>query len=319
MTDNLSVDAAVGLLTDAPEQDAPEAEILQGPEPEESPEGEDIEAQPEAESDDEGEAPAEVENADEPEPETAVEAPHYWSADKKAAFAALPADLQQTLKDEWLSGERITSQKLEEAATARKAAEAETNALKALSERIQSAAERAEGAFADRWAGMTQVEWVKLAQEDPTRYTQLKAQFDAERDAVQQSQAARDAARQIEHTQWLAEQESRLKTLAPELSDPVKGAANRGAVAEYLKSQGVAEQDLPNVGALEVSIAWKAMQYDKGRAALSSSKPPAERAPVRPAASPSQAPQKRSLADAESRFNKTGSIDDAVRLLALKG
>jgi hypothetical protein len=116
----------------------------------------------------------------------------------------------------------------------------------------------------------------------------------------------------------VSEQETLLKTIAPDLTDPVKGPANRGAVAEYLKSQGVAEQALSNVGALEVSIAWKAMQYDKGRTALKP-RPAAEKAPIRPAASPSQSPQSNALAKAEARFKASGSVEDAVRLLNLKG
>lgn len=320
--DTLSVDAAVGLLNDAPEEQAPDEAAAPtadtNPPEAQEPDEEQIEALPEAESDDGAETPAEVDDADKPEPETAVEPPHYWSAEKKEAFAALPADLQKTLKDEWLSGERFTSEKLQEAAEARKSAEAKAELLQGLTERISTAAERAEETFADRWSKFTPEAWVELSQKDPNRYIQLKAQHDAEMSAVQQARSARDAATQVEHARWVSEQEALLKTLAPELADPEKGAANRVAVAEYLKAAGVAEQAIPNVGALEVSIAWKAMQFDKGRAALRP-RPAAEKAPVRPAASPSQSPQSNALANAESRFKRTGSVEDAVRLLNLKG
>lgn len=321
MTDALSVDAAVGLLNDAPEEQAAEAApvAIEAPEPDApEPEETEIEALPEAEDDDGAETPAEVEDGEEPEPETAVEAPHYWSADKKAAFAALPADLQQTLKDEWLAGERITSQKLQEAAASKKDAEAKAELLKGLTERISTAAERAEETFADRWSQFTPEAWVDLSHKDPGRYIQLKAQHDAEMNAVQQAQSARDAASQVEHARWVSEQETTLKTLAPQLADPVKGPAERAAVAEFLKARGVAAQALDNVGALEVTLAWEAMQYRKGLTTLKP-RPAAEKAPVRPAASPSQSPQSNALANAETRFKRSGSVDDAVRLLNLKG
>jgi hypothetical protein len=320
MTDTLSVDAAVGLLNDVPEELAPEADPAAEAEAPEAPETEEeeIEALPGAEDDDGAETPAEVEDAEPPEPETAVEAPHYWSADKKAAFAALPADLQQTLKEEWLAGERITSQKLQEAAASKKDAEAKAELLQGLSDRISTAAERAEETFADRWSKFTPEAWVELSHKDPNRYIQLKAQHDAEMSAVQQAKSARDAASQVQHAQWVTEQESTLKTLAPHLADPVKGHAERVAVAEFLRSRGVAEQAIDNVGALEVTLAWEAMQYRKGLTALKP-RPAAEKAPVRPAASPSQSPQSNALANAETRFKRTGSVDDAVRLLNLKG
>lgn len=321
MTDSLSVDAAVGLLNDAPEQ-APEApEPVETPDPVEPQEDNDepeIEAPPEADDPDAPETASE-EDSEEVEPERpAIEPPHFWSAEAKARFGELPYELQLVVQENEKAGSKATTQKLEEASLAKKAAEAKAEALTGLAERIAAAAEQAETTFADRWAGMDQAAWLKLSRENPQQYIQLKAQHDAETAAVQQAKTAKDAASQVQHAQWVSEQEAMLKAIAPELADPVKGPANRSAVAEYLKSQGVVEQALSNVGALEVSIAWKAMQYDKGRTALKP-RPAAEKAPVRPAASPSQSPQSSALANAESRFKKTGSVDDAVRLLNLKG
>ncbi len=315
MTDSFSVEDAVRDMSGPePEDTAPD---VAAETPDQTPDN-DIEAQPEAESDDGAETPTEVEDGETPEPETVIEAPHFWSAERKADFANLPADLQQYVLENDKQAQRTVSQKLEEAATARKAADAEMEGLKTLAGRISEAAERAEETFGDRWGAVTAEQWVQLAKEDPARYTQLKAQHDAEREAVQQAKTAKDAATQLQRAQWVASEEDRLKTLAPELADPVKGPANRSAVAAYLQTQGVSEQDLPNVGALEVSIAWKAMQYDKGLSALKA-RPAAEKAPVRPAASSSQSPQSSALAKADTRFKQTGSVEDAVRLLNLKG
>jgi hypothetical protein len=309
MSESLSVEQAVAAMSEEPAE-TPTEEVAEASEQEQP------EAPPEAEDGDEAETPIEAE--EEQEPETVIEAPHFWSAEKKAEFAKLTPELQAYVLENDRQAQRTVSQKLEEAATARKAAEAEMEQLKVLTERISTAAERAEEAFADRWSAFTPEAWVQLAKENPSQYTALKAQYDAEQAAVQQARTARDAAAQIERAKWVNEQSERLKTLAPELVDPVKGDANRLAVAEYLKSQGVSEQDIPNVGALEASIAWKAMQYDKSVSALKT-RPATERPPVRPAAAPSQSQKTSALAKAEAQFNKSGSLEDALRLMNLKG
>jgi hypothetical protein len=321
MTDSLSVDAAVGLLNDAPEEapaeiKANEPDAVEADEPDT--EDNDIEAPPEADDPDAPETASEGEGEEVEAAQPPIEPPHFWSAEAKARFAELPYELQLVVQENEKAGSKAATQRLEEATLAKKAAEAKAEVLASLAERIEAAAEQAEATFANRWAGMDQAAWLKLSRENPNQYIQLKAQHDAEMNAVQQARSAKDATSQVEHARWVSEQETLLKTIAPDLTDPVKGPANRGAVAEYLKSQGVAEQALSNVGALEVSIAWKAMQYDKGRTALKP-RPAAEKAPIRPAASPSQSPQSNALANAETRFKRSGSVEDAVRLLNLKG
>ena len=320
MTDTLSVDAAVGLLNDAPEEQAVETtETVEALEPVEAGDPEqEIEAQPEADDPDAPETASEGEGEEVEPDRPAIEPPHFWSADAKARFGELPYELQLVVQENEKAASKATTQKLEEASLAKKAADANAEALASLAERIGAAAEQAEATFADRWAGMDQAAWLKLSRDNPNQYIQLKAQHDAEITAVQQAKSAKDAASQVERARWRTEQIDRLKTLTPELVDPVKGQENLAVLGSYLVSQGVAEQDLPNIGALEMTVAWKAMQFDKGRTALKP-RPAAEKAPVRPASSPSQSPQSNALAKAETRFNATGSVDDAVRLLNLKG
>jgi hypothetical protein len=320
MTDTLSVEAAVSLIDNLPEPDAPAEVEAEAPGAVDEPDGDN--EQPEAPL--EAEAPDAPETASEgggEEVEAAqppIEPPHFWSAEAKARFSELPYDLQLVVQENERAGSKAATQRLEEATIAKKAADAKGEALASLTERLEAVAGHAEATFANRWAGMDQAAWLRLSRENPNQYIQLKAQHDAEIDAVQQATSAKDAANQIERAKWVADQEATLKTVAPELADPVKGAANREAVRGYLKAQGASEQALDHVGALEVSIAWKAMQYDKGRTALKS-KPAAEKAPIRPASSPPQSSQSHALANADARFKKTGSVEDAVRLLDLKG
>lgn len=255
-------------------------------------------------------------DAEEVEPERpAIEPPHFWSAEAKARFGELPYELQLVVQENEKAGSKATTLKLEEAANAKKAAEAKAEALAGLAERIEAAAEQAETTFANRWAGMTPEAWLKLSRENPNQYIALKAQHEAEQEAVQRAITAKDAAEQVRRSTWHTEQIDRLKTLQPELVDPVRGQENLTALGSYLIKQGVAEQDLPNVGALEMSVAWKAMKYDELQALKPTIKPPPKGA-VRPAAAPPATPSnEREVQRLRNRFAQTGSREDAHALM----
>jgi hypothetical protein len=311
----LAFDAAVGLLSVEPVQEVEETPAEQAPEPEDPIEAGD---QP-AEDGDGAETPAEAEQQ-EPEPETAVEPPHYWSQERKDAFAQLPPELQVALKDEWLSGEKVTQQKFQEAAEARKEAEARAKAFTDLTGRVSQIAAQAEEAFASRWEGMTPDAWLKLSVKDPAQYTQLKARHDAEQAVLQQTRSAREATEKVEYDNWLKDQSEKLGTMAPHLADPVKGQDEMRKAATWLQSQGVEEQAFARMGALEWSIADKARRFDEAQASLAARPKPSQPAP-KPGVKPtSSAPVKpnNALETANRRLAQTGDVDDAVALLRLR-
>lgn len=315
MTDTLSLDDAVSLLGSPAEDEAPAvAEVADAPEtaPDETAEdipGDDQSPDPDAPETASDEAAEEVE-PDKP----AIEPPHFWSAEAKARFGELPYELQLVVQENEKAASKATTQKLEEATLARKAADAKTEALSTLAERIEAAAEQAETTFASRWQGMTPEAWLKLSRDNPQQYIQLKAQHEAEQDAVQQARTAKDAAEQVRHSQWLSEENERLKTYAPELADPVRGPANRKAVADYLVSQGATEQDLEGISAAVTALAYKAMLHDKGVAGLKSRPTPTKPA-LRPTAPAAKSVQQSAAETAARRLGQSGGIDDAVALL----
>jgi hypothetical protein len=295
----------------APVPDAPEeaAEPDTDPIPEDD-QSSDLEA-PETASD---------EGEEQPEPEApAIEAPHFWSAEAKARFGELPPDLQLVVLENEKAGSKALTLKLEEAAAIRKEATARAKELSALNARIADAAIKAERAMTDRWAGMTPEAWLRLAHDDPAKYTKYKAQFDAEQTIVQQAQFAKEDAERVARSQWRDEQVEALKTACPPLVDPVQGTANLGKLSDYLVSQGVAEQDLPSVGALEMTVAWKAMQFDE----LQKLKPTLKSQPksaLRPAAAPPAIPSaQREIQTLKNRFAQTSSREDLVALMLAEG
>jgi hypothetical protein len=308
----LMADASPVIEAHAPEAAPVEAAVEQ----EAPPEGEQqIEAPPEAEDPDAPETASEGEGEEVEAAKPPIEPPHFWSADAKARFAELPYELQLVVQENEKAGSKATTQKLEEASLARKAAEAEAQALAGLTARIEAAAEQAEATFANRWQGMDQAAWLKLSREKPDQYIALKAQYEAEQDAVQRANAAKDASQAVERDRWRNDQIERLKTLQPELVDPVKGQENLTALGSYLIAQGVAEQDLPNVGALEMSVAWKAKLYDELQSLKPTIKAP-PKAALRPGAAPPATPSaEREVQTLRNRFAQTGSREDAHALM----
>lgn len=326
MSESFSIDQAVESLTSAPanKEDVNLSDVaLDAPNPDNAAvEADEITGGDDQLSDDANaaETPAEAKDGDSDAPATVAEAPSFWSAEGKALFATLTPEAQAAILAEENAVKQLTAKKLEGTAAERKAAKVEREKFSQLTARMAEAADVAESTFANRWAGITPEAWAELAKTKPSEYTALKAQFDAEQHAAQQAKAARDDAKQVEHDDWLIEQRERLATLDPALVDPVHGEKNLRELAGYLVSQGVSESDLPQVDALSMSIARKAMLYDAGVAKLAKpAQPPASRPAMKPSGVDGGTSSQRASANAMERLKKSGSIDDAVdALLARK-
>ena len=115
------------------------------------------------------------------------------------------------------------------------------------------------------------VDWVRLATEDPLEYPKHRAQYDQ---LVQGYQAANAQFQQkagyIQHarqalTQQRTEQERpKLLERIPEWRDSAKYQAGAQELSGWLVKQGADPQEVAALSdSLAVSIAYKAMQYDK--------------------------------------------------------
>lgn len=314
MTDTLSIEDAVDAVLTQEGEIAPSAAPDPGePEDGQPQEGETVDDIPgdQPGTDEAAETPAEDAGGAVDAPvKPAAEAPAHWSSEGKAVFSSLAPEAQQAILAEAKASERVTAKKLDELANERKT-------LTQSTQRVLSAAEKAEQVFAGRWDGITPEAWAELARTEPQKYTALKAQFDAETAANQQIQSARKEAEEAQHAEWLEEQRQVLASLAPDLVDPVKGAENQQQLFSYLIQNGATKEGIEKADAVSLSIARKAMLYDAGVAKLTAPKP--QPAPAKPALTPSAAqsdnPQQRNLSNAQNRLAKTGSIDDAVAVL----
>lgn len=311
----LTVDAAIASLLPAEpvEQEAPAAPVEAAQEPTE-PEGE-TSAPEEAEA--EPVEPAEGEEAEaEPEPVVAAEPPKYWSQDAKAKFAELPPELQAVVLAQEGPREEAAAKAKAEAAAKVAEAQAEVGKVTQLAEQLADFLPQAVETFKSRWG--TDPDWVAYAHEHGAEaMTIAKAQHEAELSQLSRLAAAKQEAETQAHQAFLKVEFAKLAEIAPDLA---QDATKRQAVVSYLVQAGVPQDALPQISAVEMTIAHKAKLWDEAQAKLKAAPKPApvpaaKPAPVRPAASQAQSPQRSVLQQAQARFNLNPSRENAEALL----
>jgi hypothetical protein len=309
----LSLDSAVELLrTPEPEQaeqeEAKEADAVEQPQeadptPETEAEGEAVEAAPEAE----------VDAVDE-EPEIpAVDPPAFYTKAEKEAFAALPPEQQQTIARLARDGEKHVAKIQQDIATERKALADAKAAIE------QERAQYQEALLSN----FPQPPDPSLIETNPVEYLKQDAAY---KHAVQnyqmaeylrqkqaEQQQAEERAQEAERVEREAE---KLKELIPEIADPVNGEKVAQELISYAKGNGFGEDVLSQADAIELHILHKAMKWDAAQKAAKAAKAK----PVPKVSAPGVGRTRAELSADErkaglARLERTGSIEDAVRLL----
>ena len=242
-----------GLLDDTPpprrqpRQPATEA----APEPQET----ETESVANEAADDAGPEPATSEDdREEAEPEggeestaPAIEPPTSWSAQDKNLFSQLPPEAQQVIARRESERDRVVQQRTEKIATQRKAFEQHWGEIQ--QERQQHADNlqqlmRVALPEAERFAN---INWQRLAAEDPSGYVRMTAERDALRGRLgaiqgelQQVQAAQqqEAARHFATVR--AEQQQKLVERLPDFGDPEKGPSSPARCVRGCRSKASA-------------------------------------------------------------------------------
>lgn len=331
MSEPLSVDQAVSALMGEPEpQDTPVEALEAPPEAAEDP-TDDIpsdtqEEDPEGEAEepgDDGEEDAEAEV----EAVAPVDAPLWWKAEAKAQFAQLPPELQAVVHEQEAVREKVVAEAKAQAAQTVQAAQKEMEGVQTLAQQLAEFLPQALETFESRWG--KQPDWAAVAREQGADEAFiLKSQWETEQQQLQQLAQANQAATAQAHQAYVKAEFTRLAEIAPELApdvtDPTKGAAERADVSQYLIGLGVPQDAIRQISATEMLIARKAQLWDKAQAqpkALATKPKPAApaKSPVRPAASVPAATPQRQATQAANRFAQTRSIADAVALIASRG
>ena len=312
MSDPISVADAVTLL-DGP---APEAV-----EPEETVEAVDAstEAEPTADGDLDPDEPAiefeddEAENDDPAEP--VIAAPKSWAAEDRAIFATLPREAQQVIAAREAERDSSTQKAVQSAAEARKNAEQATESVTQLRAATTQVLTKAAEIFKGKWDN---VDWVTWAQTDPAAYTAGKAQFEAEQSELTRIYAVNQAQSQAALQSFHQAKAEQIKTEAPDLVDPVKGPERVQRLEKYLVDHGIHPDIFPTLDAFTIGLANDGLKYRLAKANAGKQTPQTPRAAIRPAAAQSVRTPQRVAAEAQARFQRTGSIDDAVAMMSTR-
>lgn len=260
----------------------------------------------------------EAEDADAATPR--LDPPRWWNKDAKQRFASLPPELQAVVHQQEENRERVVQKARQDAAEARKLAEAHTAEMGQRLQLLDRLAPDAAQLFAGRWAN---VDWSRLPdQVGAEEAFKLKAQYEKERDTMRALNAVQQAAQEESFRNFVATESEKLRTVAPELADEKEGASRKQELGRFLLAQGFAPDRIQYMSADEAAIAYDAMRWRQAQSKAQAlvKKQPAQPAkpPVKPTAA-ARTSQTRGADDAARRLKATGRIDDAIALLNARG
>jgi len=273
---------------------------------------------PEAD-DDEGIDPDEPEE----EPAPAIDPPQSWKADEKTAWAKLPPEVQAIVARREGERDRYISTRSQEMAEERRA-----SAEARLTERgeYKQNLEKLLFVAAPEAEKFTQIDWQRLAAENPADYVRLTAERDALRGRIASIQGEiqridyqSNAEREQQFGQFRQEQAQLLAAKLPVYADAERGPKFVRELTDYLQTQGFTPQELAAVvDHRAILLAEKAMRADRAAAARNGAerqKAPAPRVqqPGTKARSDTSASQRRN--NRLAALERSGSERDAVAYL----
>ncbi len=287
------------------------------------------------EPDDAEAQPADVEADDD---KAGEQAPEFWSPEDKALWERVPTELRPMLRKYETQRIAFVNEKLREAARAREEA---GQAAREATEVVERAAlwwhqngPTLHQAVADKWA---QVDWDRLAEENPAEWTRLRRQRDQEAAVVQEAdrrgkadiertrertRQAIEAARQAEH--------DKLATRLPQFFGPDRAAETYQALGRFLHAKGIPPERINTIHeAPIIELALAAMRFEEAqKQASTATRGPTNSTvrttPTRVAPGPASRAGNRSadsIRQVGERFRQGGgaSIADAAELIRLSG
>lgn len=291
-----------------------------------------------------GEAPDGEEAGDEEAEDDS--APEFWSAEDKAAWKDVPAELRPVLRKYEQQRLEFVNEKAREAAGVRaQSAEQVKRATATLD--LAAAWWRHNGpafqkAVADRWS---QVDWKTLAEKEPAEYARLNEQrqqeqavlAEAHRRGQEEIQAAQARAEQAFQESKSAEHAKLAAKLPDYFGAPETAAKTYEELGRFLSAKGIPADRINLVHeAPIIELALNAMRFEQaqkhalrsrqgGRAGTTARATPTRVAPGPASSAPSQARAGNRTSDAArqvgERFRRSGgsSIADAAELIRLSG
>lgn len=330
----LTIDQAVERFK-AKKAEREAAEKPEAPRHEEAPTEDAPVGEPEAVEPEGAEAPSEPDEdqgADEPEAEEDagedeqgddagdIDPPSSWKAEDREWFKSLDKRTQEVIANREKQRDGAVNQRLQGLAESQKQAEAALERITAFAERGEQALDLANRSFEDRWAKVTEEDWVIFASEHPDQYPAVKARYEADLAArtkleqqVAEAQREKIAAQQQQTISYI-------KTHLPDIASPAK----LKEIADYAEARGVSREELqladgPAWAILRDAYLYRSAQQTAEKKAKAPK--PAKKAPppVKSAAAASGISSlDKQIQAAQARLKRTGRVEDAVALNKLR-
>lgn len=218
------------------------------------------------------------------------------------------------------------TRKTMEAAEQRKAAEAESAKAREERQKYAQGLQQAQALLTAQLTEQSQIDWQKLLETDPVEYMKQDRiarerqarlqQINAEQQQIHAAQQAEQAEALKSHLQ---QQQEELLAKLPEWKDQAKAKAERAAIKEYLKAQGLEEAQIDNITDHRVVVlSRKAMLYDQMMSKAQAAAKKVSQLPQkveRPGGGETNPLDGRTKAMRD--LEKSGSVRDAAKLFAL--
>ena len=243
--------------TDAPETEEIEAEAVEAEADEEISEADPAEEADLEASDEDSTEVDELEEAEAAPATPAVEPPQHLKGNERDEFAKLPAEAQAVVARLAKDGEALVTKKSQELSQTRQRFE---QRMEGLTDFISE--KEAQVQYYDN------VDWVAAAQQlTPQEYQQHKAAHESLKAQLTEAQDAKGKAEIAEHQTFVSERTSQLTEMAS--SNPIAKALidskdRQKEVFAYMQKQGLPHETLLWVPAEGMTMAYKAMMYDRG-------------------------------------------------------
>jgi len=196
------------------------------------------------------EEPAAEAPSGEPEPEAepaspVIDPPASWNAADKAEFAKLPPNVQKTIAERESQRDAGLARKLEEAASERKAAEADRQAAQQSRAQLVHQSQVALASLYPELQQYQSVDWVTLADTDPALCQKLTKQKEAVEAKIRWAEATikatndqQIAEQQARRQQMLLTEKERFTAKYPQYAAPEKARKFAENAEKYLASEG---------------------------------------------------------------------------------
>lgn len=183
-----------------------------------------------------------------------IEPPKSWNSEDREVFRALPPEAQAVIARR--EGERdiAFTRKTDEIAEHRKALESTFAVVQQERNDYANNLQQLLFVAAPEAEKFSQIDWQRLAQEQPADYVRLSAERDALRGRIggiqaelQRVAAQSQQAQAYQFQQTVQAEQQRLVEALPEFADPKKGPQKVAAMRSWLNQKGFSDQEISQV------------------------------------------------------------------------